>query len=169
MSKSKARKKRRPKWVLALRISNTPGQRPEQPDVCQRAANLRPRDSRVRRPVLFGAPPRVQPHRRAPVLDSPRTTQVRAGHDQSSARRGPADRVRVAGSRDGRDVDWCGLRRGELLALRLESIQTTCGAPAPVSAISQAANWIRSSSCSATSPSRQPNATPDASRSSGLP
>jgi integrase len=32
-----------------------------------------------------------------------------------------------------------------------------------------AANWIRSSSCSATSPSRRPSATSDASRSSGLP
>src|SRR5437870_5377192 len=68
--------------------------RPEQPDVCERPANLRSRDSRVRRLVLFGAPPRVQPHRRAPVPDSPRTTQICAGHDQSSARRGPADRVR---------------------------------------------------------------------------
>src|SRR5687768_2846975 len=68
--------------------------RPEQPDVCQRPANLRPRDSRVRRLVLFGAPPRAQPYRRAPVADSPRTTQICAGHDQSSARRGPADRVR---------------------------------------------------------------------------
>ena len=68
--------------------------RPEQPDVCQRSANLRPRDSRVRRLVLFGAAPRVQPHRRTPVPDSPRTTQVCAGHDQSSARRGPSDRVR---------------------------------------------------------------------------
>jgi hypothetical protein len=49
------------------------------------------------------------------------------------------------------------------------SLRTTCGAPAPVSAISPAVNWIRSSSCSATSPSRQPNAASDASRSSGLP
>src|SRR5205823_15039044 len=56
--------------------------RPEQPDVCERPANLRSRDSRVRRLVLFGAPPRVQPHRRAPVPDSPRTTQICAGHDQ---------------------------------------------------------------------------------------
>ena len=40
------------------------------------------------------SPPRVQPHCRAPVPDSPRTTQVCVGHDQSSARRGPADRVR---------------------------------------------------------------------------
>jgi hypothetical protein len=36
--------------------------RPEQPDVRQRPANLRPRHSRVRRLVLFGAPPDVQPH-----------------------------------------------------------------------------------------------------------
>ena len=158
MSKSKSRKKRPPKRVLALPdLEHAKGSRPEQPDVCQRAANLRPRDPRVRRLVLLGAPPRVQPHRRAPVPDSPRTTQVCVGHDQSSARRGPADRVRgsrrrpvksraggrypsgkgdatdrrapreladaragsaasgvrdavdrarVAGSRDGRDVDW---------------------------------------------------------------
>jgi site-specific recombinase XerD len=113
----------------------------------------------------------------------------------------------------------CGLRRAELLALRLESIQqreehwviadlvgkgghvrtvpipawvkskvdawtaaaaprrapestssprTTCGAPAPVSATSRAANWIRSSFYSATSPSRRRSAISDASRSSGL-
>ncbi len=48
-------------------------------------------------------------------------------------------------------------------------LRTTWGAPAPVSAILRAANWIRFSSYSATSPSRQPNATSDASRSSGLP
>ena len=47
--------------------------------------------------------------------------------------------------------------------------RTTCGARAPVSATSRAANWIRSSSCSATSRSRRPSATSDASRSSGLP
>jgi len=45
--------------------------------------------------------------------------------------------------------------------------RTTCGAPAPVSATLRAANLIRSSSYSATSPSRQPNATLDASRNSG--
>jgi hypothetical protein len=71
----------------------------EQPGVCQRPTNLRPRDSRVRRLVLCGARPRVQPHRRAPVPDSPRITQICAGHDQSSARRGPADRVRGSGRR----------------------------------------------------------------------
>src|SRR5260221_11460160 len=68
--------------------------RPEQPDVYQLPADLRPRDSRVGRVVLFGAPPRVQPHRCAPVPNSPRTSQICAGHDESSARRGPADRVR---------------------------------------------------------------------------
>ena len=47
--------------------------------------------------------------------------------------------------------------------------RTTCGAPAPVSATSRAANWIRSRFCSATSPSRRPSATSDASRSSELP
>jgi hypothetical protein len=46
--------------------------------------------------------------------------------------------------------------------------RTTCGAPAPVSATSPAANRIRSSFCSATSRSRRPSATLGASRSSGL-
>ena len=92
----------------------------------------------------------------------------------------------------------CGLRRAELLALRLESIQqreeharstrpgvsgatacrrgcsgmwsaprrlapaltswphTTCGEPAPGSATSRVANWIRSSSCSASGDSEPP-------------
>ncbi len=45
--------------------------------------------------------------------------------------------------------------------------RTTCGVPAPVSATLRAANLIRSSSYSVTSLSRQPNATLDASRSSG--
>jgi integrase len=47
--------------------------------------------------------------------------------------------------------------------------RTTCGARAPVCATSRAANWIKSSSCSATSRSRRPRATSDASRSSGWP
>lgn len=42
-------------------------------------------------------------------------------------------------------------------------------ARAPVCATSRAANWIKSSSCSATSRSRRPSATSDASRSSGWP
>src|SRR5262245_33296343 len=65
----------------------------EHADVGQRPANLRPRDSRVRHLVLFGAPPRVQPHRRAPVPDSPRTTWVCTCHDQPSARCGLRRRV----------------------------------------------------------------------------
>jgi integrase len=48
MPKSKSRKKKPPKRVLAL------------PD-------LRPRNSRIRRLVLFGAPARVQPPRRTPI------------------------------------------------------------------------------------------------------
>jgi integrase len=44
--------------------------------------------------------------------------------------------------------------------------RTTCGVPAPVSATSRAANWIRFSFCSATSRSRRPSAISDASRSS---
>jgi integrase len=46
--------------------------------------------------------------------------------------------------------------------------RTTCGAPAPGFATSRVASWIRSNSCSATSPSRRPSASSDASRSSGL-
>src|SRR5918995_4791575 len=47
----------------------------QQPHIRQRPANLRPRHSRVRRLVLLGAPPRLQPHCCAPVSDSPRTTR----------------------------------------------------------------------------------------------
>jgi hypothetical protein len=47
--------------------------------------------------------------------------------------------------------------------------RTTCGVRVPVSATSRAADWIRSSSCSATSRSRRRSATSDASRGSGLP
>jgi len=43
------------------------------------------------------------------------------------------------------------------------------GAPAPVFAILPAVNWIKPSSCSATSPSRRRSATSDAGRSSGSP
>jgi len=68
MSKSKSRKKRPPKRVLALPdLEHAKTAVIKQPDVCQRPANLRPRDSRVRRLVLFGAAPRVQPHCGAPV------------------------------------------------------------------------------------------------------
>jgi len=46
--------------------------------------------------------------------------------------------------------------------------RTICDEPVPVSAIWPAANSTRSSSCSATSPSRRRSATSDANRSSGL-
>src|SRR5205823_116685 len=51
----------------------------EQPDIRQRAAHVRPRDPRVRRLVLFGAPPRVQPHSRAPISHPSQTTRICAG------------------------------------------------------------------------------------------
>jgi hypothetical protein len=47
----------------------------ERHDILKRAAHLRPRDPGVRGMVLFGTPPRVQPHGRAPTSDSPRTTR----------------------------------------------------------------------------------------------
>lgn len=77
----------------------------------------------------------------------------------------------------------CGLRRGELLALTLESIQqrerrmpvsrswrrTICAAPAHGYVTSREANSSRSTFCSATSPSRRPRGTSDASRNSDAP
>src|SRR5215212_4047446 len=95
MPKSKSRKKKTPKRVLAL------------PDLEQTkaavlnsltsASGQRTYDHAIREFVAWYCSephPRVQPHRRAPVPDSPRTTQIRTGHDQSSARRGKTDRVR---------------------------------------------------------------------------
>ena len=95
MPKSKSRTKRPPKRVLALPDPRTREDgRPEQPDIRQRPAYLRPRHSRVRHLVLFGAAPRVQPHGRPPVSDSPRTTAVCTCHHQPSARGGSARCVR---------------------------------------------------------------------------
>ena len=94
MSKSTPRKKRPPKRVLALPDLEHAKAAVLNSRTSQRSANLRPRDSRVRCVVLFGAPPCVQSYRRAPVPDSPRTTQICAGHDQSSTRCGSVDRVR---------------------------------------------------------------------------
>src|SRR4030095_13029872 len=58
----------------------------EQPDIGQRSADLRPRYSRIRRLVLFGAAPCLQPDYRAPVSHSPRTARVCACHDPHSSR-----------------------------------------------------------------------------------
>jgi integrase len=62
------------------------------------------------------------------------------------------------------DVVRAAAARAAIDKLAPHDLRRTCAL-----AISQAANWIRSSSCSATSPSRQPSATSDANRSSGLP
>jgi integrase len=66
-------------------------------------------------------------------------------------------------------VLWDVVRAVRLAPASTSWRHTTCGARAPVSATSRAANWIRSSSSSATSRSRRRSATSDASRSSGLP
>jgi integrase len=66
-------------------------------------------------------------------------------------------------------VLWDVVRAAAARAGSTNWLPTTCGAPAPASAISRAANWIRSSFCSATSPFRRPSATSDASKSSESP
>src|SRR5215510_5086623 len=95
MLKSKSRGKKQPKRVLAL-----PDLEQAKTAVLnsltshQRTTDLRPRHSWVRRVVLLIAAARVQPHRRAPVPDSPRTTRVCACDDQPPARRRSARGVR---------------------------------------------------------------------------
>ena len=66
-------------------------------------------------------------------------------------------------------VLWDVVRAARLAPISTSWPRTTCGAPAPVSATSRAANWIRSSFSSATSRSRRPSATSDASRGFELP
>ena len=67
MPTSKSRKKKPPKRVLALPdIEHAKTAVTEQPDICQRPADLRSRNSRVCGLVLFGAPARLQSHRSAP-------------------------------------------------------------------------------------------------------
>src|SRR5580765_8195370 len=94
MFKSKSRNKKAPKRVLALpdlehaktavlnSLTSVSGQRTYDHAIREFAA------------WYCSEPRRVQPHRRAPIPDSPRTTQICAGHDQSSTLRGPADRGR---------------------------------------------------------------------------
>ena len=63
MPKSKSRKRKPPEARTGAPGPRTRQDgRAEQPDVRQRPTDLRPRDSRVRRLVLLGAPARVQPH-----------------------------------------------------------------------------------------------------------
>jgi hypothetical protein len=59
----------------------------------------------------------------------------------------------------------CRPLRGRLAPGSTSWPRTTCAAPARVSATSRAANWIRSSFCLATSPSKRRSATSDANRS----
>ena len=94
MPKAKSRKRKRPKRVLAL------------PDLehakravlnsLKSASGQRTYDHAIREFVAWyvRAPARVQLHRRAPIPDSPRTTGTCTRHDQSSAGRRPAHRVR---------------------------------------------------------------------------
>jgi integrase len=95
---------------------------PEQPNVRQRSANVRPRHSRIRSLVLFGAPSRVQPHRRR--------IGVRLGNWLTPEQgRRLLECATPSTARETRDhamvgmLIGCGLRRAELLALRVESIQ----------------------------------------------
>ena len=53
--------------------------RAKQPDVRERPADLRARDSRVRRLVLLGATSRIQPDRLSLLSDPPRATSFPAG------------------------------------------------------------------------------------------
>ena len=101
MPKSKPRKKKPPKRVLALpdpRTRQDGGA--EQPDIRQRPAHLRPRHPRVRRLVLLGAPARVQPHRRAEGLDPRQQPAVRRhfGEHCGTSLVGRSSRRRVYGS-----------------------------------------------------------------------
>src|SRR3954463_10554369 len=60
----------------------------EQPDICQRSADLRARHSRIRGLALFGAAPCVQPDCRAPVTTpsiSLVPTSTRGARQQVSA------------------------------------------------------------------------------------
>jgi len=66
-------------------------------------------------------------------------------------------------------VLWDVVRAAAVRAGSTSWPRTICGAPAPVSATSRAANWITSSFCSATSPFRRPSAISDTSRSSEWP
>src|SRR2546425_4047194 len=67
---------------------------PQQPDLAKRSAHLRPRDSGVRRVVLFGATSRLQSHGGPPVSDSPRAAAGRACHHQPPPGRRSARGVR---------------------------------------------------------------------------
>jgi integrase len=72
---------------------------------------------------------------------------------------------------DGMSPKVCGMSSGRRRDARASTgwRGTTCGAPVPASATLLAANWIKSSSSSGTSPSRRLSATSDANRSSGSP
>ena len=99
MSKSKSRKKKAPKRVLALpdlehaktavlnSLTSVSGQR----TTTTRFASSSP--GTVRSPASRSTAPSCSD------TGSTRTTQICAGHDQSSARRGPADRLRGGGRR----------------------------------------------------------------------
>ena len=95
MPKSKSRKKKSPKRVLAL------------PDLEQAktavlnsltsASGQRTYEHAIREFVawyLLGAAPRIQPHRRSPLSHPPRATPLRARDHQSAAGSRPPYRVR---------------------------------------------------------------------------
>ena len=100
MPKSKSRKKKSPKRVLALpdleqaktavlnSLTSASGQRTYE------LANRVLVGSQVRRLVLLGATPRIQPDRRSPLSDPPRATSLRASYDQSAVSSRPPYCVR---------------------------------------------------------------------------
>lgn len=95
MPKSKSRKKKMPKRVLALPdLEHAKTAVLNSSDGGQWPTDLRVRDSRVRGVVLLGAQARVQSHRCAPLPDPPRATRTRTGDDQSSVGRCSPHRVR---------------------------------------------------------------------------
>jgi integrase len=66
-------------------------------------------------------------------------------------------------------VLWDAVRAPRLAPTSTSLPHTTCDVPTPVFAILRAANWTKSSSCSATSRSRRRSVTLDPSRNSELP
>ena len=89
----------------------------------------------------------------------------RGRHARAGIPRDQQGRTRL-GRRHSPKVLWDVVRAAAARAGIDQLAPHDCGAPAPASATSRVANRIRSSSCSAMSPSKPPSAISDASRSS---